>query len=457
MGDLAVAAGVNVNPNAGLDMYSKILGLKQAQQNLQTGQYIQQQQAAAAQQQQQDATEMQNLIPIMRDPVKAGIVDAQGNETPNARNIILAAAPKTGLQKYGDLIMAMRGHTQLANDMLSLGSAERSAFGTRLQGAAINAKNPADIIAAAQSTAKEFEGTPSEAAARRIAQNVTDGVTASASKHGLEGAQTFVTGMVRGNLSPAELSGTGGLLSPELEVNSNQQPIARSRLTGDVSGVSGVNYQGGVVAPPGSTVAGLSGRAVSSGNRDFDAAKEVTSAQQNASRLLPLTTEIDRLRDEIDNGNIAKGTSQFFNYVGASGVNEARAQLVKDLGLVEGTVVSRSGSDARAAAISKGYPTDTTPANTTHAAMDYIRGALRQDLARGRNLSGQKDPNLPGFAGSDLVIQNATNPLHHEYNALKTDKERGAFLKRNFGDRESRQNFVDEVQGIKQHMPEVLK
>lgn len=43
------------DPQAGIDTYAKILGIKQAQQNLQTGAYAQQEQAATAQQQQQTA------------------------------------------------------------------------------------------------------------------------------------------------------------------------------------------------------------------------------------------------------------------------------------------------------------------------------------------------------------------------------------------------------------------
>lgn len=214
MGDLAIAASVNPPPS-GLDTYSKILGIKQAQQTLQTGAYVQQQQRAQAQQQQQDVNEMQALLPIMRDPVSAGVLDASGNETPNAKRIILAAAPKTGLDKYGDLVKAARGHVQLQNDMLSLNSNTRAALGSRLQGAVLNAKTPEDATAALDSVVKEFQGTGNEENVNRIGANIREGILDTYPKHGMEGVQKLVTGVIRGNLSPAELAGTGGLVTPQ--------------------------------------------------------------------------------------------------------------------------------------------------------------------------------------------------------------------------------------------------
>ena len=145
--------------------------------------------------------------------------------------------------------------------------------------------------------------------------------------------------------------------------------------------------------------------------------------------------------------------SETGNYFGLSSINEARSQLNKDLGQVKGLAVSKAGSDQRAATILEGYPTDTTPENTIHAAMDYIRGTAKQNLARGQLLSQyqKEDPQgLRGFQAADNVLTGTTNPLMHEYLSLKPQDQAG-FYRRNFSTPQQAQDFKNQVNALKKH------
>ena len=100
MGDLAVAAGVNP-VGTGMDAWSKMLGIQQQRQQLQTGAYQQQSAQAQAQQQQIQAQEMQAVRSIFSNPpTKAdGTIDQDAVTQAVARS-----APNFGLPRVGELI-----------------------------------------------------------------------------------------------------------------------------------------------------------------------------------------------------------------------------------------------------------------------------------------------------------------------------------------------------------------
>jgi len=197
---------------------------------------------------------------------------------------------------------------------------------------------------------------------------------------------------------------------------------------------------------------GAGARATGTAGSDIDRSNEVASLQQQSKAAIPLTQRIDQLSHEIASGNLAKKISETGNWLGFSSVNEARSQLNKDLGQVKALAIARSGSDARAATVLEGYPTDTTPEATVHAAMDYIRGTARQNLARGNLLSQyqKEDQGLKGFQAADNVLAGKTDPLMHEYLSLKPEEQAG-FYRRNFSTPQEAQAFKDEVNALKKH------
>lgn len=188
---------------------------------------------------------------------------------------------------------------------------------------------------------------------------------------------------------------------------------------------------------------------IGGGGADIDVkrASDVSNLQKQSAALIPLTNEIDRLSREISSSRIAGAATSGLKDLGFADVAAARTQLEKDLGLVKGPLAASAGSDSRAAAILEGYPTAETPEKTTHAAMDYIRGAFKQNMARGQLL---KKHGVEGFAAADDEMTRSADPLVHEAASLPSGKP-GGFYSRNFGSPEEAQKFKDKVDALKKH------
>ena len=131
--------------------------------------------------------------------------------------------------------------------------------------------------------------------------------------------------------------------------------------------------------------------------------------------------------------------------MGFASVADARTQLEKDLGLIKGPIAASAGSDARSGTMLEGYPTAKTPEDTTHAAMDFIRGSFRQDLARGKLL---REHGQTGFSDADNELTSSADPLVHEAAALPKGQP-GGFYKRNFGSTAEAQAFKNKVDALK--------
>jgi hypothetical protein len=143
----------------------------------------------------------------------------------------------------------------------------------------------------------------------------------------------------------------------------------------------------------------------------------------------------------------AKKITEGLHALGFSDIAAARTELQKDLGLLKGPIAARAGSDSRAAELLEGYPTDTTPENTVHSAMDYIRGTLRQTISRGELL---KKHGVTGIAAADDELTRNTDPLMHEALSLKPGQSNG-FWKRNFKSPEEAQAFKKRMEAVKKH------
>ena len=434
-----VASGINT-PNP-LQSMNQFMDLAKSRQQLQIGKSVMTEQASKAAFAKQSQQEMQSALPLLKDPVGAGIMDDDGNVKDGAQKVLANAMPTTWKSHYDDFINAAKTKVETKKAVLGLGADVRSQIASQLGGVITNPRaDTQDVNNALDNVESFYKGTPNEELVNKITGNLRN-----------HNPQT-VTGFVRSTLTPEGLTGAGGLMTPSLPSNAAGQPIQQSRLTGAVAPVQGATYPQGLT-PSTPQVAGATTREVSTGNADIDRANEVGNLQQVSAAALPLTQRIDQLSHEINSGHLAKMISESGNYLGFSSVNEARSQLNKDLGQVKGLAVARAGSDSRAATILEGYPTDTTPEATTHAAMDYIRGTARQNLARGKVLSQyqQKDPTgMRGFQAADNVIGANTDPLMHEYLSLKPAEQAG-FFKRNFSTAKQAQDFRHQVDALKAH------
>jgi hypothetical protein len=179
--------------------------------------------------------------------------------------------------------------------------------------------------------------------------------------------------------------------------------------------------------------AGNVSRAGGSGSADIDASNNVVAGQRDARTNIDLTKRIDQLADVVNPGTVAAKVSAGLGALGLQDVNQARTELQKDLGRLQTNYTSRAGSDERARTILSGLPTDTTPTQTIHQAMDVTRGSARQDLALGSlQAKNSKATNgqMNGFQSEYSHAVGAASPLMHEYWSLPK-AEQAQFLKRN--------------------------
>lgn len=205
----------------------------------------------------------------------------------------------------------------------------------------------------------------------------------------------------------------------------------------------------GDVNPTSSSVAANTSRGTGVAGSDLERSNDISSKVVPAQKTILLTQEVDALADQIRAGKVSAYFSKAAAAAGFQGDTAPRQLLEKDMEALKAAASEGAKSDARQAQVTGQFPAPTADNSTIHTAMDYQRGIARQDLARVDNLNKyrDKDPSLKGFQHSDDVLTRSTDPLMHEFKALKTPAERTAFYGRNFHDAKSAEAFRDKVTG----------
>jgi hypothetical protein len=449
--DFGSPVATGINPNQGLQTLSQILAIKGQQQGL-AGQ------AAEVQQKQQTAGQRANLATFFQsfDPTKHvgadGTVDLDSVLTdPKLRQAAGDQFPEIMQQMIG----VKQGQIQAKQQLAGLNDTLRNQFSTTIG----SLRTDPDVVADNPNGRKKVQqaiGNFAESGgpdAERVANTYAEVIN-----HIPKGklTQTLSNFQLQAQSAGAQAQAQAPALA---DTGATLQNIAPQAAGGPLAG------QPPIVKTPGPTqtipylgaAAGATSQASALGsgvaNADVDRANQVAGLQQQSAAALPLTERIDQLSHDIGSGKVAKMISETGNYLGFASINEARSQLNKDLGQVKALAIQNAGSDSRAATVLEGYPTDTTPESTVHAAMDYIRGAARQNLARGKLLSQYQkaDPQgLRGFQAADNMMSGQTNPLMHEYLALKPADQAG-FYRRNFSTPQEAQAFKDQVNALKKH------
>lgn len=437
----AVALGIKPpDPNQAFDSINNILGIQQKRQALQVqAQELAQEQikTQAAQGFQQFTSDFDPAAHIGPD----GTLDVAGVRASTAYKNAGNAKPL--VDEYIQKVQNGQLGAKQALQTLDSGSLAQMSQGV---GALANDKDVLADNAAGREKVSNFYRTFAQQSpeAARIA-GLYGGVVQHAKQGDLSDA------VYAQQLMGADVLGQRSQQNPTRGTNAAGQATIANPRTGLTALVPTTG--GGDVNPTAPAVAGAQARATGTASSDIDRGNEVSAMQQPASAAIPLTKRIDELAHEINSGHLAKMISESGNYLGFSNMNEARSQLNKDLGMVKGVAIARSGSDSRANTVLEGYPTDTTPENTIHAAMDYIRGAARQNLARGELLTQYqtKDPKgLQGFQAADNVLTRNSDPLVHEFLSLKPADQAG-FYRRNFSSPAEAQDFKNHVNAVKRH------
>ena len=458
-GSPVAGANTAVNP---LQTLSSVLGIKQQQQALQTGQYIQQSQQAEAIQRQQAAQEMQALVPIMRDPVGSGITDASGNPTPNAYSVIQKAAPTTGAAHYSDILNAATNGVKLKGAWSQLTNDTQNNISARIAAVVADKDSqPADVLDMLHKVDEENSGKPQEALVNQLTQSARNVVQMASQKGGMAAVRQVANSLSRGGIGNAGITGAGGVATPQagtVDTGPNIQPIVQqpalqggqvTQVGQPITKAPGPTQTIPYVAASSAASAGAGARAAGTAGSDIDRANQVSASIQPSTAAIETTKKIDDLADQVTSGKVADWVSKAAGAAGMSPIAYARQLLEKDLGQVKALASAGAATDQKMGTILSGYPEATSAPQTIHTAMDYIRGAFRQNVARGEQLDNYKKlhPDLSGFQTADDILTRHVDPLMSEFQALKTPAERIGFYKRNFTSPQEAQAFKDKVSG----------
>lgn len=217
------------DPSKGLATLSSLIGIKQQQQDLQTGAYIQQKAQAGAIEAQQGAKEIQAGSKLLADPVGNGLIDEEGNPTKNAYSIIKSVMPTSGDDRYTSLLKAAQGHVEFRNSVQNLSQNEQGYISSRLAGIAADPNaHISDVVNGMNDLESQFKGTAEEASIHRLVKVVKSAIDDAGDKHGMDGVRQVVNGFSRGAIGNAGITGPGGVVTPSattMQAPGGLQPI----------------------------------------------------------------------------------------------------------------------------------------------------------------------------------------------------------------------------------------
>lgn len=447
MPDSIQPVGAMIKPpdiNQGLNTMSSLLGIQQQRQNLQTGQYAQATAQADSQQAQQRNAELQGAAKIAQQAYTSGRYK-NGDGTFNQ-------------SKMADDISALGPYAQaMAKDVTSRAGEVYRNQQTYFNLETSKQQRIADTIGSLASDPqidheKVTTGLdnlrhlyPDDKDVSRMLQSLGGAISPQLSGPQLQQALNSMASSLKG------VSAIGGT------TNAQSQIVNRGTYSGQLTaaGTPTAAEAGSDINPSSPKVAGAAAaattRAAGSGNTDIDTSKIVIAAQKNAKANIDLTRRIDQLADIVNPGSLPAKVSAGLGALGLQNVVQARSELKKDLGNLQANYTDRAGSDERARTILSGLPTDETPTQTIHQAMDRTRGSARQDLALGQ-IREKNDKatngNMNGFSSQYAHATGAASPLMHEYWSLPK-AEQAQFLKRNSSSPQQAQALRNEFEAAR--------
>jgi hypothetical protein len=454
-----VALGINApDPQGSLNTLSKIMGLGQQGLAIRGQQSENISRASQAQIDAQTAKENQAGAQLLSDPVGNGLVDGDGNPTKNAQQVIMQAMPTTGSKHYEGLLNGARSKIEFNKSVNNLSSDERNEVNGVVSGVAADPNaTKDDAKAQLDAYVESKKGTPVYDDVKRIAgtsQQIMDHTQSKQDQSGQiipPGKEAWRNaGLTLGRtvIGAPAVVGAGGIATPQ-QANTGAGVVNRNPVTGALTAPPGA-APGSAINPTPPQVAGQTARQTGTAGSDVDRANQVSGAVAPANQTITITKEIDDLADQVHSGKISQAISKAAAAVGMDSSTYARQLLEKDLGRLKSTAAAGAGSDQRQATVLAGFPEAASDNQTIHTSMDYTRGVARQDLARGNLLNSvkEKDPTLRGFQHADDMLTGSTDPLMHEFNALKTPAQRIGFYQRNFTNPAEAQQFRDKVAGM---------
>lgn len=448
-----VALGINApDPNQGLNTLSKVLGLGQQGLAIRGQQSQNQSLQAEAQGAQQKMQERQ----LLQQTMKSGVRPDTGKSLYDANNQL----DPDQLTDFATKNLPMIGQDVVQNILKT--KSDKVALSSATADLTDKYKNDLSGITRSFVNKPDAKSDDVNGALKQYAQTNPDAAPAVLAATGLtshldnapdQKSKNDVLIHVAQLLQPAAT--TAAQQTPSISTYQGKeglQPLQTNPLAaGGVSNVGSPLTQGLAPTekiPYRADVAAQTARQTGIAGGDVDRMNQVSTAVKGASAALPLTTQVDDLAEQIHSGKFAAAISNAAAAVGMSADTYARQELRKNLGQIKTAALAgpAGGSDSRAGVIESGFPDETSDPQTIHKAMDYARGSLREDLARGNNLNQykQKHPDLSGFQTADDILTSHTDPLMHEFKALPPSQQ-GGFYRRNFASPQAAQAFKNKV------------
>ena len=444
-----------------LQTLSQVLGIKQAQQNLQTGAIQQQAAQAESEQAQQKNAELQAVGKLTSQAYSSGHYKAADGSFDNQKfaNDVSSVAPVYGQQIANDATARAGEIYHNQQTLLNLTNDQRKTIGDSFGAMAADPSiDHGKFIDQVESLRDQLKDNPG------VSRMLTSIATAMPNTSGPQLQQALRNAAVAAN-SPSAAQTNPGVgtyqgVNGVQPYQTNPQAVGGVKNIGAPLGPQGLSptdqiaYQ---AARAGATTS-ASTRAAGSGSADIDTSNQVVSALKDAKTNIDLTHRIDQLADVVAPGALPEKVRSGLGALGLQDVNQAQTELEKDLGRLRGPLAARAGSDSRAAEALEGLPTVKTPTQTIHQAMDFTRGVAKQDLALGQlrdKNAKETGSNMTGFQGDYAHAVSAASPLMHEYLSLSPQDQVG-FFQRNFKTKAQAQAFRAQAEAVKKMSPDVF-
>lgn len=342
------------DPSKGLSTLSSIIGIRQQQQALQTGKYLQQTAQAGAIEAQQGAKELQAGAKLLSDPIGNGLIDEEGNPTKNAYSIIKSVMPTTGDDRYTSLLKTAQGHVEFRNSVQNLSQNEQGYISSRLAGIAADPNaHISDVVNGFDDLKNQFKGTAEEASVNRLVKVMKDAVDDAGDKHGMDGVRQVVNGFSRGAVGNQGLTGPGGVVTPS--VGTYQAPGGLQPYQTNPMAPGGIRPVGqampnvappAIVTPPGGipTVTGPGGRNPTQITGSAPGPAPTTQDWENfghyqsnlnnrvavATDSIPRIQEAEKALDQIRGGHGAQGYAKLGQILQAVGAPQSLIDSVSN-------------------------------------------------------------------------------------------------------------------------------
>jgi hypothetical protein len=463
----------------GLQNFSSILGIKQQQQNLQTGQYQQATAQAESQQAQQKNLELQDAQQMALSVKSGGYRDAQGNfDRQKLADDIATRGPyaqqmsSSLLSQANEIVTNQKMHQDLSGEQQGRMGAALGGLATKKDVSNTDFVDTMDGLVEqgvvprrmAMSMLTHLPPQASPDQLRELARRWSISATSpeSATEQTTPKPVTFqgAGGVQVGNVNPQAVGGAGPVGGPPMRNAISPQTWTDAAGGLHVLGPGGGG--GGGQKPPAQPGAidvmhpkpGQMANAVASGTNDESRYNEISKEGVNAQTGLQLSRQVEQLADAVHTGKYTKEMADNMAVLRQHNPGITDRQILQKMTAQLKTMAeSNAATDQSKSQIEQGMPSpETMEPPAVKEAARYVGGIFAMRGDRQAHADKYKDTNgsSVGVRGADDAFMRAADPLVYQYKNLPAN-ERREFLGKKFQSPDQVREFVGRVNQIKHY------